>query len=199
MEKQEDWKIYTRKGDAGETSLIGGTRVPKYDLRIECYGSLDELNSYIGMLRDQQECRAYSEILQSIQDRIFVAESLLASDSPESAAPLMKLENSDIDALEQAIDSMNDDLPVLTHFILPGGHQAVSWAHICRTVCRRVERLVIKLGETSYADPVVIKYLNRLSDYFFVLARRISYELGIAENTWPARAKSKNCKKKKSN
>jgi cob(I)alamin adenosyltransferase len=199
MEKQEDWKIYTRKGDAGETSLIGGTRVPKYDLRIECYGSLDELNSYIGMLRDQQECRAYSDILQRIQDRIFVAESLLASDSPESAAPLMKLESSDIDALEQAIDSMNNDLPVLTHFILPGGHPAVSWAHICRTVCRRVERLVIKLGETSNADPIVIKYLNRLSDYFFVLARRISYELGIAENTWPAKAKSKNCRKKKSN
>lgn len=185
MTDPKDWKIYTRKGDKGETSLIGGSRVPKHCLRIECYGTVDELNSIIGMLRDQKESAAFKKTLLRIQDKLFIAESLLAADSRSSAAGLPRIKKADVTFLEKEIDRMNEGLPVLAHFILPGGHTVVSWGHIARTVCRRTERLVIKLAEETVVDELIIQYLNRLSDYLFVLSRRLSYDLGIAETIWP--------------
>ncbi len=191
MTDPNDWKIYTRKGDKGETSLIGGTRVPKHCLRIECYGTLDELNAIVGMLRDQKESLAYNDILLFIQDKLFVAESLLAADSKEAALNLPKINKADVTRLEKAIDKMNVGLPALTHFILPGGHTAVSWGHLARTVCRRAERLIIRLSEEVKVDALVIQYLNRLSDYFFVLSRRLSYDIGVKETIWPVENSSK--------
>lgn len=184
MDDSKDWKIYTRTGDQGETSLIGGDRVPKYHLKIESYGTLDELNSVMGMLRDLSETSAYRKVLLKIQERLFTMESTLAAADKQAAKGLPKLKKSDISLLEQAIDQMNEGLPELTHFVLPGGHPAVSWAHIARTVCRRAERLVIKLSDTETVDPLVIQYLNRLSDYLFVLSRRLSFQLNAKEEIW---------------
>ncbi|HEX7411860.1 MAG TPA: cob(I)yrinic acid a,c-diamide adenosyltransferase [Bacteroidales bacterium] len=182
-----DWKIYTKTGDKGETSLLGGTRVPKYHDRIEAYGTLDELNSYIGLLRDQDIDIHYKEILLIIQDRLFTAESLLAADpliEPTYALPQMHEE--DILLLENEIDKMNEVLPQLTSFILPGGHPAVSHAHIARCICRRAERLTIKLSTSSPLDMIIIRYLNRLSDFLFVLARMLAKDLNATETVWKA-------------
>ncbi len=177
-------KIYTKGGDKGSTSLIGGTRVPKYHDKIEAYGTVDELCSFAGLLRDQDIDNYYKEILLIIQNRLFVIESLLAADSEESAANLPKIEKSDITLLEKEIDKMEEALPVLTSFILPGGHTTVSYCHITRTICRRAERLTIKLSEKYQIDELIIKYLNRLSDYFFVLARKLSNDLNVEEILW---------------
>jgi cob(I)alamin adenosyltransferase len=196
MIDSKDWKIYTRKGDTGETSLIGGTRVQKNSLRIECYGTVDELNSVIGMLRDQKECSPFGKTLLSIQDKLFVAESLLAADSRAAAKALPHLKSADILFLEKEIDRMNEGLPVLEHFILPGGHSAVSWAHIARCVCRRAERLIIGLSQEAAVDALVIQYLNRLSDYLFVLSRRLSFDLAIPETIWPIQKPKPLAKKK---
>lgn len=182
-----DLKIYTKTGDKGETSLLGGTRVPKYHERIEAYGTLDELNSYIGLLRDQDIDVRHKEILLIIQDRLFTAESLLATDplnEPTYALPRMIAE--DIILLENEIDKMNEVLAPLTSFILPGGHVAVSHAHIARCICRRAERLTIKLSISSPVDMIIIRYLNRLSDFLFVLARMLSRELNAKETLWKA-------------
>lgn len=183
-----EWKIYTKTGDKGETSLIGGTRVPKYHGRIEAYGTLDELNSFIGLIRDQDIDKATRELLIEIQDRIFTAESILALDPGNK--PLKKLpeiKEEDIVLLENEIDRMNEDLPPITNFILPGGHSTVSYCHIARTVCRRAERLTIKLAQESEVSELVIKYLNRLSDYLFVLSRKLTKDLGAIETPWKAR------------
>lgn len=183
-----EWKIYTKTGDKGETSLIGGTRVPKYHGRIEAYGTLDELNSFIGLIRDQDIDEATRELLIEIQDRIFTAESILALDPGNK--PLKKLpeiKEEDIVLLENEIDRMNEDLPPITNFILPGGHSTVSYCHIARTVCRRAERLTIKLAQESEVSELVIKYLNRLSDYLFVLSRKLTKDLGAIETPWKAR------------
>jgi len=184
MDDSKDWKIYTRTGDQGETSLIGGDRVPKYHLKIESYGTLDELNSVMGMLRDLSETAIYKDDLLKIQDRLFTLESHLAAADKQAAKGLPKLKKSDISFLEHAIDQMNEGLPELTHFVLPGGHPAVSWAHIARTVCRRAERLVIKLSDNEPVDPLIIQYLNRLSDYLFVLSRRLGFQLNAKEDLW---------------
>lgn len=180
----KETKIYTKRGDRGETSLLGGTRVPKYHERIEAYGTLDELNAFIGLLRDHLTDDQSRNILLEIQQNIFVAEAHLASEKPENNARLPKLTEENIILLEHEIDTMNRDLPELRSFILPGGHETVSYCHIVRTVCRRAERLTIKLSEQYPVDSEIIKYLNRLSDYFFVLARKIAFEFSIGDNVW---------------
>ena len=181
-------KIYTKTGDQGLTSLIGGTRVPKSSLRIDCYGTVDELNSYLGLLRDQEVNTLRRDLLKEIQDRLFTIGSHLATD-PGQDAPrrLPDLHAEDVAQLEAAMDEMNDVLPALHAFILPGGHPAVSFGHVARCVCRRAERLAVQLREESPVEDLVVMYLNRLSDYLFVLSRAMAHDLGVAEVTWKPR------------
>jgi len=185
----KEWKIYTRTGDKGETSLIGGSRVPKYHSRIEAYGTLDELNSFVGHLRDQLVDEHVRTILLEIQDRLFTSESLLATDPLlEITQKLPELYEVDVLLLENEMDEMNNSLLELRSFILPGGHPLVSLCHICRTVCRRAERITIKLAsEGDFVQDIVIKYLNRLSDYFFVLSRKLAHDNHIPDVEWKAR------------
>lgn len=182
-------KIYTKTGDLGRTSLIGGTKVLKSNIRIESYGTVDELNSFIGLVSDYMKDEAVKSILKEIQDRLFTIGSSLACDPDKE--PLMKipdLKEEDIKLLEKEMDRMHEALPVMKNFILPGGHVAVSTTHIARCVCRRAERLCVGLIEhESFVEPLVIKYLNRLSDYLFVLARYIGHTLNIKEIVWKAR------------
>ncbi|MEO6233036.1 MAG: cob(I)yrinic acid a,c-diamide adenosyltransferase [Ferruginibacter sp.] len=182
-------KIYTKTGDLGKTSLIGGTKVPKSHLRIESYGTVDELNSYIGLVRDHLTDEASKTILKEIQDRLFTVGSSLACDPDKE--PLMKipdLKEADVVLLENEIDKMNEVLPAMKFFILPGGHPAVSTAHIARCVCRRAERLCVNMQEHElFVDPLVIKYINRLSDYLFVLSRYIGHLLNVPEIPWKPR------------
>jgi cob(I)alamin adenosyltransferase len=182
-------KIYTKTGDQGKTSLIGGTKVPKSDIRIESYGTVDELNSYIGLVADYSTEEAVKTVLKEIQDRLFTIGSSLACDAGKE--PLMKipdLKEEDIKLLEDEMDKMNEVLPAMKNFILPGGHVAVSTMHITRCVCRRAERLCVRIKENDgFVEPLVIKYLNRLSDYLFVLARYSSHVLNVEEITWKAR------------
>ena len=182
-------KIYTKTGDLGKTSLIGGTKVPKSHLRIESYGTVDELNSYIGLVSDLFTDEHTRVILKEIQDRLFTVGSSLACDPDKE--PLMKipdLKEADVVLLEEEIDAMNEVLPPMKHFILPGGHQAVSTMHIARCVCRRAEMLCVNMQEHElFVDPLVIKYVNRLSDYLFVLSRFAAHLLGVAEVEWKPR------------
>jgi cob(I)alamin adenosyltransferase len=182
-------KIYTKTGDLGKTSLIGGTKVPKSHIRIEAYGTVDELNSYIGLVSDYSENQEIKTFLKEIQDRLFTIGSSLACDPDKE--PLMKipdLKEEDVKMLEKEIDRMNGELPVMKHFILPGGHPAVSTTHITRCVCRRAERLCVNMQEHEvFVDALVIKYLNRLSDYLFVLARYIGHMLNVEEIAWKPR------------
>jgi cob(I)alamin adenosyltransferase len=182
-------KIYTKTGDAGKTSLIGGTKVPKSHIRIQAYGTIDELNAFTGMLNDQISDAHSHEILLEVQDRLFTIGSSLACDhDKEIVMKIPDLKESDIFLLENEIDQMNTNLPEMKSFILPGGHVSVSSAHICRTICRRAERLIVELDEREHLDqPLIIKYLNRLSDYFFVLARYIGHLLGAEEIKWVPR------------
>ncbi len=184
-------KIYTKTGDNGTTALFGGTRVPKHHIRIESYGTVDELNSYIGLIRDQNIDSYYHDLLIHIQDRLFTLGAILATD-PEKATlkngkdrlNIPKISNTNIERLEKEIDTMNESLPPMTHFVLPGGHQTVSFCHISRCVCRRAERLTSALNDIAPVDTNVLKYLNRLSDFLFVLARKLSYELQANEIKW---------------
>jgi cob(I)alamin adenosyltransferase len=180
-------KIYTKTGDKGQTSLIGGTRVPKHHIRIESYGTVDELNSWIGLINDQDIAPESKTILSEIQDRLFTIGSSLASDPEKSKMKIPDLHESDIELLENQIDNMNEVLPEMRHFILPGGHTTISYCHLARCVCRRAERNVIHLHETEYVNEMVIVYLNRLSDYLFVLARFIAHQLNVDEIAWKAR------------
>jgi len=186
------FKIYTKTGDLGKTSLIGGTKVAKSHLRIESYGTVDELNSYIGLVNDLTEDVHSKKILKEIQDRLFTIGSSLACDPDKE--PLMKipdLQETDILLLEEEIDKMNEVLPAMKSFVLPGGHPAVSTTHIARCVCRRAERICVHLQlENMFVDPLVIKYLNRLSDYLFVLSRYIGHLLQVNEIPWKPRIKS---------
>jgi len=177
-------KIYTKTGDKGFTSLIGGTRVPKYHLRIESYGTVDELNSYIGLIRDQDISAHDKDLLKQVQDRLFTIGSSLASDPGKSRMVIPDLHIEDITLLENEMDAMNGYLPELRHFILPGGNNVISYCHIARCVCRRAERLSVHLATESSVDEKVIIYLNRLSDYLFTLARKITYDAKVAENQW---------------
>ncbi len=180
-------KIYTKTGDIGETSLFGGRRVSKSDLRIETYGTTDELNSWIGLLRDVNSNEKERELLKEIQDRLFTIGAELAADPDNQKLKTPDLNESDIEALEKAIDTMDAVLEPLKNFILPGGHIYVSYCHITRTVCRRAERLTVHLHNESGVHPLTIKYLNRLSDYLFTLARKMAKDLSAEEVNWIAR------------
>lgn len=180
-------KIYTKTGDTGKTSLLGGSRVSKADLRIDAYGTVDELNSYIGLLRDQEINQKREGLLKEIQDRLFTIGAALATEPGKEKVKRPDLHNEDLELLEKEIDAMESQLPPLRHFILPGGHQVVSFCHIARTVCRRTERCVIDLMEIEHVDEIIIKYLNRLSDYLFVLGRLVAQELKVEEVTWKPR------------
>lgn len=180
-------KIYTKTGDKGTTSLVGGTRVSKADLRLEAYGTVDELNSYIGLLGDQTVNEGRKELLKEIQDRLFTIGSHLASEPDGVSKRLPDLLDSDLVLLENKMDEMNEALPPLRAFILPGGHASVSFGHVARTVCRRAERAVILLQEREGVDEIIIRYLNRLSDFVFMLCRKMAQELNVEEVTWKPR------------
>ena len=180
-------KIYTKKGDTGTTQLIGGTRVPKHALRIESYGTIDELNAHLGLIRDQEINSLYIHQILEIQDRLFTMGSLLAADPETNTMTLPELSESDVVFLENCMDEMDTNLPDMKSFVLPGGHSTVSYCHIARCVCRRAERITDNLNEVSVVDPVILKYLNRLSDYLFVLSRKLSQELNANESPWKPR------------
>ncbi|MCL4129019.1 UNVERIFIED_CONTAM: hypothetical protein GTU68_031871 [Idotea baltica] len=174
-------KIYTKTGDKGQTSLFGGTRVPKYHLRIEAYGTVDELNAYIGLLKDQKNSEQTVSSLLKIQNDLFTLGAMLAT-PPEKET--LKNGKDRLNYLESQIDVMQLSLPQLTHFILPGGHQTVSFCHISRCICRRAERLATELNDNTPIDEHIIMYLNRLSDYLFVLARKLTYDNHVEEIPW---------------
>ncbi len=180
-------KIYTKTGDGGNTSLLGGKRVSKGNIRIEAYGTVDELNAYVGLLKDQEINRPREAFLKTIQEKLFVMGASLATVPGKEKVKKPDIYPEDISALEAEIDAMESQLEPLTKFILPGGHQVVSFCHIARTVCRRAERCVVNLQEEEEVKENVIQYLNRLSDYFFVLGRLIAKELNVEEVTWVPR------------
>jgi len=184
-------KIYTKTGDDGTTALFGGTRVSKHHIRIDSYGTLDELNSYLGLLRDQKIDSHSKEILLKIQEKLFVIGAILATDpekeilkNGKKRLDIKRISDEDINLLEAEMDAMDETLPPMTHFILPGGHQTVSFCHVARSVCRRAERLATALYQHSPFEPNALKYLNRLSDYLFVLARFLSKQVQAEEIKW---------------
>jgi cob(I)alamin adenosyltransferase len=185
------FKIYTKTGDLGKTSLIGGTKVLKSHLRIETYGTVDELNSCIGLCNDLVIDSHCNKILKEVQDRLFTIGSSLACDPDKE--PLMKIPDlleDDIIFLEKDIDRMMEILPPMKFFILPGGHPTVSTLHIARCVCRRAERVCVQLQEENiFVDPLVIKYLNRLGDHLFALSRYVAHILNVPEVPWIPRVK----------
>jgi cob(I)alamin adenosyltransferase len=183
-------KIYTKTGDKGLTSLIGGTRVAKHHIRIESYGTVDELNSHIGLIACQDIDLHHKAILKEIQDRLFTIGASLAADPEKSRMKIPDLLETDIALLEHEMDQMNEVLPELKHFILPGGHTVASYCHIARCVCRRAERLTVALAETSFVDTKITIYLNRLSDYLFILARKLGADANAVENIWLPRKNS---------
>ena len=184
-------KVYTKTGDKGTTALFGGDRVPKHHIRIESYGTVDELNSHIGLIRDQEINPGYKKILERVQDRLFTLGAILATPPEKEILKngkerlnIPKITDVDIELLENEIDAMEAELPPMTHFVLPGGHTTVSYCHIARCVCRRAERLSVHLHELEPTDVLVLTYLNRLSDYLFVLARKLSHDLKADEVKW---------------
>lgn len=182
-------KIYTRTGDDGTTGLIGGTRVKKYNLRLEAYGTIDELNSYIGVVRSLQSDTSADEILEKIQNKLFVIGANLATEDLSGVIrQQLPCRESDVATLEKEIDRMNEVLPDLKNFVLPGGCQASAFCHVARTVCRRAERHIVELSEKSDVDQLLIKYVNRLSDYLFVLARKVMYDQKVPEILWSPEA-----------
>jgi cob(I)alamin adenosyltransferase len=180
-------KIYTKKGDSGTTQLIGGKRIPKHDLRIESYGTVDELNSFIGLVRDQEINPIYKVQLIEIQDRLFTIGSSLAAEPNKTKMKLPEILENDVEFLENSMDEMDKDLPEMKFFVLPGGHTTVSFCHLARCVCRRAERNVTHLKEHEEVNDLVLKYLNRLSDYLFVLSRKLSQDLNAEELAWKPR------------
>ncbi|MCB0703710.1 MAG: cob(I)yrinic acid a,c-diamide adenosyltransferase [Saprospiraceae bacterium] len=179
------FRIYTKTGDQGETGLFGGKRLSKAHIRIDSYGTVDELNSCLGLVRDHLEIESIRQELLEIQSLLFTIGSNLASD-PEKKSGVPALRETEIEKLEKAIDRMEESLPPLKNFILPGGHPAVSFIHLARTVCRRAERITVALAELEPVEETLIKYLNRLSDYLFVLARYTGHKLGVSEIPWIA-------------
>ena len=187
--KLKEMKIYTRTGDDGTTGLIGGSRVKKYNIRLEAYGTIDELNSYFGLIRSMQTDQHTDNILEIIQNKLFVIGANLATD--ESISLIKKqlpCKLTDIELLEMEMDQMNESLPELRNFILPGGCQASSFCHVARTVCRRAERHIVELCENKEVDPNLIKFVNRLSDYLFVLSRKINLDQNAREILWSPEA-----------
>lgn len=185
LKLQTKMKIYTRTGDDGTTGLIGGSRVKKYNIRLEAYGTIDELNSYIGLIRSMQTNDHADGILGIIQNKLFVIGAHLATeDSITLIKKQMPVVKPDIELLEQEMDRMNSELPELRNFILPGGCQASSFCHVARTVCRRAERRIVELSEKNEVDANLIKFINRLSDYLFVLSRKVSLDQKAPEILW---------------
>jgi cob(I)alamin adenosyltransferase len=180
-------KIYTKTGDKGNTSLIGGTRVPKSSMRIESYGTVDELNSYLGLVRDQDINKEYIRQILEIQDRLFTIGSHLASDPVKSKMKIPGLFDQDIINLEHWMDEMDNELPEMRSFVLPGGHTTVSHTHVARCICRRAERIIVDLMNHEQVEEIVPQYMNRLSDYLFVLSRKLTQDLGATETPWVAR------------
>jgi len=180
-------KIYTKTGDKGETSLIGGTRVPKFHVRIDACGTVDELISYIGLIRDQEIRIETKKVLIAIQDRLMTCVSILVTECENCEATVPELHENDIRKLEDEIDRLEQNLTPLDFFILPGGHPTVSYCHITRNVCRRAERDSLKIGADIKGAEMVLKYLNRLSDYLFVLARHLAKEFDAEEIRWKPR------------
>ena len=177
-------KIYTRTGDKGQTSLLGGARVSKSHLKIVAYGTVDELNSYIGLLLDHEELKANKNLLISIQKNLFTTGSILAVEEGKSFDYIPELKDDYVKDLETEMDRMDARLPEMRNFVLPGGHPLISYCHIARCVCRRAERCVIDLNNVEAVDDVIIRYLNRLSDYLFVLGRELTLDLGVEEIPW---------------
>jgi cob(I)alamin adenosyltransferase len=177
-------KIYTKTGDGGKTSLLGGSRVAKYHLRIESYGTVDELNAHVGMLRSMEIDEKLVSDLITVQDRLFTIGSNLASEPGERKFKIPEISDSDIQFLEDKIDEMDEELEPMRNFVLPGGHPVVAQAHITRCVCRRAERIVQHLNAESDVNEVIPIYLNRLSDYLFVLSRKLGKDLGVKETPW---------------
>lgn len=180
-------KVYTKSGDKGTTSLLGGTRVAKTHLRLEAYGTIDELNAFLGLVRDAAVNKGRSTELKAIQDRLFAVGSHLAAEASRNHKHVVDIRESDVEFLEQAIDRMETELPALRNFILPGGHTDVSHTHVARTVCRRAERMAVALHEQEPIEAIILTYLNRLSDYLFVLSRKMTQELGAEEQIWRPR------------
>lgn len=181
------FKIYTKTGDKGETSLIGGVRVPKFHLRIESYGTVDELNSYLGLIIDGLNNKETSKVLYEIQDRLFTIGSVLASDPVKSKMKIPDVHEQDIELLENEMDRMDADLPELKNFILPGGNIVASHCHVARCICRRAERIVVHLSSETEVPEIIVRYLNRLSDYLFILSRKIVHDAGATETVWKPR------------
>jgi len=182
-------KIYTKTGDDGTTGLFGGARLPKDHIRIEAYGTVDELNAVIGWLMSTIPDKQIDTLLQTIQSRLFTVGSNLASE-PGKDMITPDLVEDDVNLIEQSIDKMQENLPALKHFIMPGGSPSVSAAHLARTVCRRAERRCVTLKQTSAVEPIIILYLNRLSDFFFVLARWLGAREGVEEIKWIPRSEA---------
>lgn len=184
-------KIYTKTGDTATTSLFGGTRVSKHHIRLDSYGTIDELNAHLGLIRDQDIQQVYKDMIIKIQQALFIVGAILATDPKKAILKngkerlnINKISSEDIILLENEIDTMNKTLPAMTHFVLPGGHQTVSLCHVARCVCRRAERLSSALHQIDPIDATVLSYINRLSDYLFVLARKLSKDLKVDEIKW---------------
>ncbi len=184
-------KIYTRTGDRGSTSLLGGKRVSKSDVRIDAYGTVDELSSYLGLLADHKENGSRKYFLKTVQEQLFSIGSILAVEPGKSFDYIPEIDEAHIKDIEKQIDKMNEELPEMRYFILPGGHTLISFTHIARCVCRRAERSVALLMKQADVEEIILKYLNRLSDYLFVLSRKVGQELGVEEKPWKPREKEK--------
>ena len=177
-------KIYTKKGDSGHTSLIDGQIVNKHNLFVDAYGTVDELNSFLGLLKDYIKDETIKDILNNIQPKLFSIGSILASGKNQDILEKVKIEKKDVEYLESHIDSMNSELPELKNFIIPGGHKVSSYSHICRSICRRAERRISELNNEQSIEPNILSYINRLSDFFFVLSRYLMYSDKIEETRW---------------
>ena len=177
-------KIYTKKGDSGHTSLIDGQIVNKHNLSVDAYGTVDELNSFLGLLKDYINDEIIKDILNNIQPKLFSIGSILASGKNQDILEKVKIEKKDVEYLESHIDSMNSELPELKNFIIPGGHKVSSYSHICRSICRRAERRISELNNEQSIEPNILSYINRLSDFFFVLSRYLMYSDKIEETRW---------------
>lgn len=177
-------KVYTKKGDDGTTGLLGGTRLPKHHLRITSYGNVDELNAFLGALLDHDVDATQKQLLMKVQSDLFTIGSHLAADPEKNKMELPAIEANSIVELEEAMDQMESSLPEMKYFVMPGGHPAVSAAHVCRCVCRRAERSCVELSYQDRVEGRILQYLNRLSDYFFVLSRKIAADCGAEERPW---------------
>ncbi len=177
-------KIYTKKGDSGHTSLIDGQIVNKHNLSVDAYGTVDELNSFLGLLKDYIKDETIKDILNNIQPKLFSIGSILASGKNQDILEKVKIEKKDVKYIEFHIDSMNNELPELKNFIIPGGHKISSYSHVCRSICRRAERRISELNNEQSVDPNILSYINRLSDFFFVLSRYLMYSDKIEETRW---------------